>query len=228
MTAVSAEPFQLMASLEVGEGAGERLAAVLAAVPVASVVLKPAGDRPLTAASAGPLVALGQKAGAAMLIEGDTELARTLRADGIHVPVSETPTAALEAARSWLGGRAIVGVDAGRSRDDAMALGEGGADYVAFGIPAFVKERASAVELRLDLVAWWAEIFEVPVVAMDVGDIGEAADLAAAGADFVCLTLAGGVTAADAVAFVSDALAACRQAIADARDDGAVSDGSHA
>jgi thiamine-phosphate pyrophosphorylase len=189
-----------MLILEAGEGAAERLAAVLAVVPVVSVIVRAPAGRPLTAAVAAPLVQLGQKAGAAMLIEADAELARALRADGVHLPVADDPAAAYDAARAWLGGRAIVGADAGRSRHDAMTLGERGADYVAFGIPAFVKGRAEAAERRLDLVQWWAEIFEVPVVAVDVEGLEAAGELTRAGADFVALTLACGSSPGDAAA----------------------------
>jgi thiamine-phosphate pyrophosphorylase len=90
-------------------------------------------------------------------------------------------------ARDILGGRFIVGADAGRSRHDAMTLGEAGADYVGFGIPAHVEDRESARSRRLELVGWWSEIFEVPCVAFDVETAEEAARLAAAGADFVAL-----------------------------------------
>jgi thiamine-phosphate pyrophosphorylase len=70
---------------------------------------------------------------------------------------------------------------------DAMMLGEAGADYVGFGIPAHVEDRETARARQLDLVAWWGEIFEPPCVAFDVETIGDAAHLAAAGADFVAL-----------------------------------------
>ena len=62
----------------------------------------------------------------------------------------------------------------GASRHDAMELGEAGADYVAFGIPPDVEDRAVAVERRLDLIAWWSEVFELPCVAFDVADAEEA------------------------------------------------------
>jgi thiamine-phosphate pyrophosphorylase len=80
-------------------------------------------------------------------------------------------------------------VDAGRSRHEAMVAGEGGADYVAFGIPANVEDREKAHRRRCELTAWWSEIFEVPVVAFDVATAEEAGQLASAGADFIALTL---------------------------------------
>ncbi len=52
-----------------------------------------------------------------------------------------------------------------------MTAGEDGADYVGFGIPAFVKDRETAIERQIELIAWWSEIFEVPCVAFDVADL---------------------------------------------------------
>ena len=199
MTSDQTSRAALMIAVEAGDGAAERLAAVLAAVPVASIIVQPAAGRALSAPDVLPLVAIGQKAGASVLVAGDARLARTVKADGVHLGVSETIVEDVREARAVVGGRAAVGGDAGRSRDDAMTLGEIGADYVAFGIPAFVKDRETAFDRQLDLVAWWAEIFEVPCVAMDAAGVGEAGALAAAGADFVCLGLAGGIAVADAV-----------------------------
>ncbi|MEZ5853784.1 MAG: thiamine phosphate synthase [Hyphomicrobiaceae bacterium] len=184
-------PAQLMLAVTANEGAQVRLARGLTAAPIASVIISPPSGEALSAAAVRPLIACGQEAGAAMLIESDGELARTLRADGVHLPVTDKASAAFEAARAWLGGRAIIGADAGRSRDDAMALGELGADYVAFGIPEFVKRREEAQERQIELVGWWAEIFEVPVVAMNVRDVTAVRQLVLAGADFVCITVPG-------------------------------------
>jgi thiamine-phosphate pyrophosphorylase len=141
----------------------------------------------LTPAAARPLVELAQKKDVAALIDGDAQLARTLRADGVHLPWSKDIAARYAEAREILGTRYIVGVDVGRSRHDAMSLAEDGADYVAFGIPPHVEDRASAAERRLELIGWWSEIFEVPCVAFDVEDAEDAAALAAAGADFIAI-----------------------------------------
>jgi thiamine-phosphate pyrophosphorylase len=159
---------------------------LLAAAPVAALLIAP-GDAALDAARAKPLVDLAQARGVAALIESDAALARTLRADGVHLPWSKDIIARYEDAREILGGRFIVGADAGRLRDDAMTLGETGADYVGFGIPAHVEDRETARARQLDLVAWWSEIFEPPCVAFDVESVEDAARLARNGADFVAL-----------------------------------------
>lgn len=186
---------------------GELLAAALAVATVAAVVIVAGDDGAIAPASALPLIAQGQKAGAAVLVYGDAHLARTLRADGVHLPWGPDVVARMVEAREILGQGGIVGVEAGTSRHDAMELGEKGADYVAFA-PAAGADDAAAVEARFDLVAWWADLFEIPVVAMLVNDAGEAAALAAVDADFIAVPIAAAGGAA--------LLEACAKAIADA------------
>lgn len=185
---------QLMAVIQPGAGAGERLAAALAAGDIASVVVAGPGDTGVPIADIQALLRQAQAAGAAALVLDDSRLARTLKADGVHLSVDGGPEAKGGAkgygeAREIVGRGLIVGVDAGRSRHDAMLSGEAGADYVAFGIPDRVGDREKAHLRRCELVAWWAEVFEIPVVAFDVVDPAEAAALAAAGADFISVTL---------------------------------------
>jgi thiamine-phosphate pyrophosphorylase len=165
----------------------DAVAVLLGAVAAAVLLVAPAAETPLDARSARPLIELAQARGIAALVTADAALARTLRADGVHLPWDRDIMARYGEARDILGGRFIVGADAGRSRHDAMRLGEAGADYVGFGIPAHVEDRESARARRLELVGWWSEIFEVPCVAFDVETAEEAARLAAAGADFVAL-----------------------------------------
>ncbi len=180
---------ETQSKLYVVAGAGIAPAAVetlLASAPVAAVLIAPDGA-PLDAARTKLIVDLVQARGVAALIEADAALARTLRADGVHLPWSKDVISRYGTAREILGGRFIVGADAGRLRDDAMTLGEAGADYVGFGIPGHVEDRQRARERQLELVAWWAEIFEPPCVAFDVETIEDAARLVGAGADFVAL-----------------------------------------
>lgn len=184
----------LIVVLDVGAGAVERLQAATSVATLASVMLSLGVGGDGAVRDAAEVVKTAQRLGIAVLIVGDATSARTLRADGIHLPVTERPLDAYHAAREQLGARAMIGVDAGRSRHDAMTLGEAGADYVGFGIPGFVKERDQAVDRRLELVGWWAEIFEVPCVAMDVATPEEACDLSRAGADFVAFQLVAGTT----------------------------------
>ena len=187
----------------------ERLEPVLAHAAPASLLLVPAdANEPLEAQSILPLVQAGQAAGTAVLIAGDAGLARTIKADGAHLGWGEDIAARYEEAREILGNRFIVGIDAGRSRHLAMQLGEAGADYIGFGIPAHVEDREKARERQLELVQWWAEIFEPPVVAFDVEDHEAASALANAGADFVARRLPMGLSPTELRDWVSEAEAA--------------------
>ena len=118
----------------------------------------------------GALVDLAQSRGVAVVLEGEPELARRLGADGVHL----ADGAGYAAARRTLGDQAIVGVHCGTSRHAAMEAGDAGADYVAF-------------DPDLELVAWWAELMVVPLVAEIGDDLDRAAAFAAAGAEFICL-----------------------------------------
>ena len=176
----------------------QALALVLDAADAATLLITAGKSAPLTAASARALLELAQDKGIAVLIDGDAQLARTLRADGVHVPWSKDVAAAYAEAREVLGTRYIVGVDVGRSRHDAMTLAEAGADYIAFGIPPHVEDRAASAARRLELVAWWSEIFEIPCVAFDVDNADDATALAGEGADFVAMHYAPELTPAEA------------------------------
>jgi len=185
-----------------------RVAPLLEAAGAATLLIAARHDAPLTADTVRPLVELAQKRDVAALVANDAQLARTLRADGVHLEWSKDIAARYAEAREILGNRYIVGVDAGRSRHEAMSLAEAGADYIAFGIPPHVEDRAAAGERRRELVAWWSEIFEIPCVAFDVETPEEAIALAAAGADFVAM-------AGDAIA-APDAAAGLAKAVAEA------------
>jgi thiamine-phosphate pyrophosphorylase len=186
-------PTQLYLVLPVTAADAQDLAARVAAAarvgPVATVLIEPDASAPPSPSELADAVTAIQKLGIATLLAGDAALARVVKADGVHLVPSKSLQAAFGEARETLGSRFIVGADVGRSRHDAMSLGEAGADYIGFGIPAHVEDRATARERRLDLVQWWAEIFEVPCVAFDIDTPADAEDLARAGADFLALRL---------------------------------------
>ena len=188
-----------------------RLKQALGSAPISALLISPAPGSAFDERTAKAMIELAQSKGVAAILAADVALARSIRADGVHIPWSEDVTDKYAEAREILGDRFIVGADAGRSRHDAMLIGEGNADYVAFGIPAHVEDRERARERRLDLVQWWAEIFEIPVVAFDVGEPSEAAALAAAGTDFIAVLLPKHLKPAE----IPDWIAAFNQAIAD-------------
>ena len=158
-------------------------AEALAATPIASALVRlAAGAEGEAKKIITPLLSLAVAADCALILENDARLAARLGADGVHVAGAGE---ALDAALGSLKPERIVGAGALRTRDDAMTAGEKGADYVMFGEPRG-GGRAMALDLLLERVAWWAEIFETPCVAY--AETVEAAErLARAGADFVAL-----------------------------------------
>jgi thiamine-phosphate pyrophosphorylase len=179
---------RLYAVVDAGEGADDRLTAALAAADISAVLVAP-GAGQLDAAAARPLVEQARRAGVTALVLDDAGLARAVGAGGVHLTAHDSPEAAYTAARERLGQAGVVGVDPGISRHAAMLLAEAGADYVGFGAPAHLKDRDKARARREELIAWWAQIFEVPCVAFDVETPEEAERLAAAGADFIAVSL---------------------------------------
>jgi thiamine-phosphate pyrophosphorylase len=89
-----------------------------------------------------------------------------------------------------------------------MTSAEAGAEYIAFGAPARLKDRDKARVRRDELVAWWGELFEVPCVALDVETRGEAETHVRAGADFIAVRLAAGTSPAAARELLTDVAAA--------------------
>jgi len=175
---------------EIGTGP-DWLAAVgcaLDATGAVTLVLEASGAA-VDAALAKPLVALAQNRKVAALIANDVAAARAAGADGVHLDWRPEIEDAYAAARETLGADMIVGADAGFSRHDAMTLGEAGADYVAFGAGAAADTGVDAAEARDDLVAWWADVFLIPVVVFDVETPEEVAGLARIGADFIAVRL---------------------------------------
>lgn len=82
----------------------------------------------------------------------------------------------MKAMRAAVGAEAILGTRCDGSRHAAMETAEKGADFIAL----------TADE---DLIAWWADLFEVPVVALGGPALSpdDAVRLAEAGADFIAL-----------------------------------------
>jgi len=174
-----------------GPAALERLTAALTAAPVASVLVRAREGAPLDATTARAYVDLIQARSVAALIEGDAQLARTLRADGVHLATVDDQRAAYTEAREILGSRGIIGASSDGSRHSAMALGEMGCEYVAF-------EGAD----RDEMVAWWSDIFVVPCVALGVASADEARGAAHAGADFIGVPVPGMLTVGDVQAVI--------------------------
>lgn len=161
----------------------QALAAALGAGDVACVLARFATNDPgQRKAILRALTPLAQDHGAALLVDGDAQLAARAGADGVHVSGAG---AALGEAIESLKPERIVGVGGLDTRDECMSAGELDVDYLMFGAP---DERAAAVEI-LEQTRWWAEIFNVPCVAF-ARALDEIEALADAGAEFIALEAA--------------------------------------
>jgi thiamine-phosphate pyrophosphorylase len=131
---------------------------------------------------------IAQARGVALILNDRPELAVETGCDGAHVGSDDMPPAA---ARRVLGPKLQLGVSCYDSRDLALQAGEAGADYVAFG--AFFASATKDTGLRADteLLSWWSEIMELPVVAIGGITPANCAPLVRAGANFLAVTGAG-------------------------------------
>jgi len=185
--------------VEVGNATADVLTAVLTAIETPTVLFRHNGKDGFVEAELQPLVTLAQYHNAAALLADDVKLAGTLQADGVHLSSGSQVHVRYLEARDCLGDGRIVGACAGKSRHDAMVLGELGADYIGFGVPGAVQDQVKAKATRRDLIAWWAELFEMPCVAFNAYGDDEMAELASIGADFVAISVPPGISADEAV-----------------------------
>ena len=136
----------------------------------------------------------------AFIVNDSVPLAKRLKADGVHLGQGDGD---VREAREELGREAQIGVTCHASRHMAMEAGEAGADYVAFGafFPSTTKDKGPDAERPTpELLTWWSQIFEIPVVAIGGITPENCAGLADAGADF--LAVCGGVWNGDEVAAI--------------------------
>lgn len=160
------------------------LAAALDAGDVAAVQLRlknlPDAQLQKTIERLRPIV---QSRGVAFLLNDRPDLAVKLGCDGAHVGQSDMKAAA---ARKILGDLTL-GVTCHNSRHLAMEAGEAGADYVAFGafFPTATKEPPEMAEI--ETLKSWAEIMEIPCVAIGGITAENCAPLVQAGAEFLAV-----------------------------------------
>lgn len=190
----------LISPLECGGAFPDRLERALGAGPVAAFQFRVKElDQHEAARMAEPLQAICAAHDVAFIVNDSISLARRLGADGVHLGQDD---GTVEEARRALGDDAQIGVTCHDSRHLAMAAGEAGADYVAFG--AFHPTGTKVVSHRAEpeLLTWWQQIFEIPCVAIGGITPDNAAELAHAGADFVAAS--GAVWNGDEAKAVSD------------------------
>jgi thiamine-phosphate pyrophosphorylase len=160
------------------------LASALSGGDVASVIIvQDALDEAAFLRAAEILVPIAQAAGAAALIAGDTRAIGRSGADGIHLTAE--PRHVADAIKKS-GGKSIVGANAGKSRDQALDVGEQRPDYIFIG-----KLNGDTHEdphpRNLEMAEWWAEIIEIPAIIMAGNTVQSIRDAAATGVEFIAL-----------------------------------------
>jgi thiamine-phosphate pyrophosphorylase len=178
----------LVSPTRVGERFEEALKAALDAGSVAAFQLRlkdVPDDEVLGAAER--LIPVCRERDVAFVINDRMDLAAECGADGVHLGQQDGDP---REARALLGPAAQIGVTCHDSRHLAMAAGEAGADYVAFGafFPTRTKETVHRPEPSI--LSWWSRIFELPCVAIGGITPDNGRVLVEAGADFLAVSSA--------------------------------------
>lgn len=120
----------------------------------------------------------------AFLLNDRADLVVPTGSDGVHVGQEDMPA---RQARALIGPDLTLGVTCKASRDLAMAAGEDGADYVAFG--AFFPSGSKEVTTLADpeILGWWSDLMELPCCAIGGITAQNCAPLVQAGADFLAV-----------------------------------------
>jgi len=176
----------LISPQDVSGDFSQQLEAALSAGPVAAFQFRVKNIEQHEAARlAAPLQEICTAHDCAFIVNDSVALAKRLRADGLHLGQSDGD---LADAREELGPDVQIGVTCHNSRHFAMEAGEAGADYVAFG--AFYPTQTKQVEhvAEIETLRQWAQIMEVPCVAIGGITPDNAKPLIAAGADFIAVS----------------------------------------
>jgi len=131
-----------------------------------------------------PLQRICEEADVAFIVNDSAKLAKRIGADGVHLGQGDGD---IREARALLGPSAQICRTCHDSRHLAMAAGEAGADYVAFG--AFYPTITKPSDSRPDpsILTWWSTLFEIPCVAIGGINPDNASTLVSAGADFLAV-----------------------------------------
>jgi len=169
------------------ENFADQLAAALDAGDVAAVQLR-LKDVPddVIARTVEKLRPVVQSRDVAFILNDRPDLAVKLGCDGAHVGQTDMK---VTQARKILGDLTL-GVTCHNSRHLAMEAAEAGADYVAFGafFPTATKEPPEMAEI--ETLRLWAEVMEIPCVAIGGINAENCAPLVKAGAEFLAVVSA--------------------------------------
>ncbi len=160
-------------------------------------------DQHEAAELAAPLQTICAGHDVAFIVNDDAALAKRLKADGLHLGQDDgDPRDAREELGPELGGDMQIGVTCHASKHLAMEAGEAGADYVAFGafFDSTTKDKSDAERPTVEIIEFWANLFEIPMVAIGGITPDNCGPLIAAGADFIAVS--GAVWNGDEVAAI--------------------------
>ena len=140
----------------------DQLARVLDSVEIACLRLGLASsDEDHISRSADALRDIAHARDIMLVIERHALLVERLGLDGVHLMDGGRN---LRQLRKDLGEDAILGAYCKTSRHDGLTAGEAGADYVSFG-PVAASALGDGFQVDPELLSWWSEMIEVPVVA---------------------------------------------------------------
>ncbi|MEE8294140.1 MAG: thiamine phosphate synthase [Sphingomonadales bacterium] len=164
------------------------LKAALGAGDVASFQLR-LKDQPdeVIFRAAEKLIPICQKYDVAFILNDNADLARDVGADGVHLGQSD---GSIKDARDILGFDEVIGVTCHNSKHLAFEAGEAGADYVAFGAFFPTTTKVTQYVADPDLIRSWADIAEIPSVAIGGITPDNCAPLIEAGANFLAVSSA--------------------------------------
>ena len=111
---------------------------------------------------------LCKRYGATCIINDDIELAKAVKADGVHLGQDDTE---LAHARQSLGDKAIIGISCYNDIELALTAERNSADYVAFGTMFSSPTKPDAVTAGPDIISQAKKQLSVPVCA--IGGITE-------------------------------------------------------
>ena len=169
------------------EAQAQLLSSALSGGDVASVIIvQNTLDEAAFLRAAELLVPIAQAANAAAIIAGDTRAIGRSGADGIHLTAE--PRHVADAIKKS-GGKSIVGANAGKTRDQALDVGEERPDYVFIG-KLDGDTHVDPHPRNLEMAEWWAEIIEIPAIIMAGSTVQSVTAAAATGVEFIALSQA--------------------------------------
>jgi thiamine-phosphate pyrophosphorylase len=177
----------------------QSLRAALSGGEVASLILvQDKLDEAAFSKTATTLTPIAQEAGVAVIFAGDSRAVGRAGADGIHLPADPHQ---IDEAVKKAAGKTIVGADAGRTRDQALNVGEMRPDYVLIG-KLDGDTHPEPHPRNIELASWWSELIEVSAIVMAGSIISSVTAAAETGAEFIGLGQAvfGAADPAEAVA----------------------------